>query len=62
MLSGAPLIIASTSSRKYFIIETTGAVDDGPRGQIVVIAGGHVSPGLMLSETSSRRPMSSGRP
>jgi hypothetical protein len=54
--------MASTSSLKYRRIEATGAVADGPSGQIVVIAGGQPSPGEMLSDTSHNSSRSEGRP
>ena len=50
------------SLRKNRINDTTGAVAEGPNGQIVVISGGHPSPGLMLSDTSRSRSMSAWRP
>src|SRR6056300_443910 len=40
---------------KTFISEVIGETADGPRGQIVVILGGHDKPGEMLSQTSSSK-------
>jgi len=44
------------------MIETTGAVAEGPSGQMVVWAGGQRSPGEMLSLMSRSRSRSAGRP
>src|SRR5687767_911629 len=54
------------SSRNIPSAETMGGGIDGPSGQIVVMAGGHLdghcTPGEMLSHTSISRSRSSGRP
>ena len=56
------MIKDSTSSLKSFIKDVIGETAEGPRGQIVVIFGGHDSPGEILSQISSNNSRSEVRP
>ena len=50
------------SSEKLSNKDVIGDTADGPKGQIVVILGGHDKPGEILSQTSTNKLMSDSLP
>src|SRR5262249_33788136 len=60
--STGPPTYASNSERKRPTPDAIGETAEGPSGQLVVCRGGHATPGLMLSHTSSSIATSLGRP